>query len=74
MPDVDRQSGESVDSLLKRFRRALTQGGQLRDFGRRLRFISRGELRREKQRMAIRRLRRRGAGRSPRGRPGRYES
>ncbi len=60
MPDVERQSGESLESLLKRFRRELSQSGQLRDYRRRQRFISKGELRREKARKALRRLRRRG--------------
>ena len=72
MPDVERQAGESLESLLKRFRRELTQSGQLQDYRRRQRFLSRGELKREKQRKAMRRLRRRGGDR-PRVRSGRGE-
>ena len=72
MPDVERQAGESLESLLKRFRRELTQSGQLQDYRRRQRFLSRGELKREKQRKAMRRLRRRGGDR-PRARSGRTE-
>ena len=69
MPDVERQSGESLESLLKRFRRELTYSGALQEYRRRQRFQSRGELRRDKQRKALRRLRRRGGDR-PQGRPG----
>ena len=69
MPGVERQTGESIESLLKRFRRELSQSGQLRDYRRRQRFISRGELKREKQRRALRRLRRRSSGRVSPGRP-----
>jgi len=72
MPDVERQAGESLESLLKRFRRELTQSGQLQDYRRRQRFLSKGELKREKQRKAMRRLRRRGGDR-PRVRSGRGE-
>lgn len=72
MPDVERQAGESLESLLKRFRRELTQSGQLQDYRRRQRFLSKGELKREKQRKALRRVRRR-EGR-PRMRRGRGES
>lgn len=64
MPDVERQSGESLESLLKRFRRELSQSGQLQDYRRRQRFMSKGELRREKARKALRRLRRRGQSRT----------
>jgi ribosomal protein S21 len=71
MPDVERQTGESVENLLKRFRRELSQSGQLRDYRRRQRFISRGELKREKQRKALRRIRRRSSGRVSRERSGR---
>jgi ribosomal protein S21 len=71
MPGVERQAGESIESLLKRFRRELSQSGQLRDYRRRQRFISRGELKREKQRRALRRIRRRSTSRLPSGRPGR---
>ncbi len=59
MPDVQRQPGESLESLLKRFRRELTQSGHLRYYRRRQRYMSKGELRREKVRKALRRLRRR---------------
>jgi ribosomal protein S21 len=72
MPDVERQAGESLENLLKRFRRDLTQSGQLQDYRRRQRFLSKGELKRDKQRKAMRRLRRRGGDR-PRGRSGRAE-
>ena len=71
MPDVERQTGESLESLLKRFRRELSQSGQLRDYRRRQHFLSRGELKREKQRKALRRIRRRGSPRPPRGRSAR---
>lgn len=73
MPGVERQTGESIESLLKRFRRELTQSGQLRDYRRRQHFISRGELKREKQRKALRRIRRRVGSRPPRGRSDREQ-
>lgn len=59
MPNVQRQPGESLESLLKRFRRELTQSGHLQCYRRRQRYMSKGELRREKVRKALRRLRRR---------------
>lgn len=59
MPDVQRQSGESLESLLKRFRRELTLSGHLQHYRRRQRYMSKGELRREKIRKALRRMRRR---------------
>jgi len=59
MPDVERKSGESLESMLKRFRRELNESGRLRDYRRHQRFLSKSELRREKMRKAVRRLRRR---------------
>jgi|GEM_PF-683005 ribosomal protein S21 len=61
MPEVQRQPGESLESLLKRFRRELTQSGHLQAYRRRQRYMSKGELRREKIRKALRRMRRRQA-------------
>jgi ribosomal protein S21 len=58
MPGVERYSGESIESLLKRFRRELIQSGHLQDYRRHQHFLSKGELRREKMRKALRRVRR----------------
>lgn len=58
MPKVERHPGESLESLLKRFRRELSQSGQLRDYRRKQHHVSKSELKREKMRRAIRRARR----------------
>ena len=58
MPGSERYPRESIEILLRRFRRELTQSGQLRDYRRHQRFLSRSELRREKMRKALRRVRR----------------
>jgi small subunit ribosomal protein S21 len=58
MAKVERRSGESLESLLKRFRRQVTQDGQLRDYRRKRFHVSKSEIRREKVRKGIRRMRR----------------
>lgn len=58
MPSVERKQGESLESLLKRFRRELSQSGQLRDYRRKQTYLSKSERKREKMRKAIRRVRR----------------
>lgn len=68
MPGIKREPGESLESLLKRFRRELAQSGHLQAYRRHQRFISRGEQRREKVRKALRRARRRSAARTAQGR------
>jgi ribosomal protein S21 len=59
VPRVERRSGESIEGLLKRFRRGLQENGQLRIYRRRRFFVSKGEARRDKRRRAQRRLMRR---------------
>jgi small subunit ribosomal protein S21 len=56
---VVRKPGERIEGLLKRFRRGLQQGGQLREYRRKRFFVSKGEARRDKRRRAERRRRRR---------------
>jgi ribosomal protein S21 len=56
---MERGSGGSLESLLKRFRRELNESGQLRDYRRKRFFVSKGEATREKRRKADRRRRRR---------------
>lgn len=58
MPSVEREPGESLESLLKRFRRELSHSGQLRDYRRKQYHISKSELKRDKMRRAVRRARR----------------
>lgn len=59
MPRVEREGGEGLESLLRRFRRELNESGHLRDHRRKRYFVSRGEATREKRRKAERRRRRR---------------
>jgi len=59
MPRYERESKEELENLLRRFRRELSESGQLRDHRRKRFFVSRGEAMREKQRKAERRRRRR---------------
>ena len=56
MPFVERRTNESMEQLLRRFRRQLQESGTLRTFRRTRFFTSKGELRRDKQRRAARRL------------------
>lgn len=58
MPGTERQSAEALEGLLKRFRRELSQSGQLQQYRRKQRYASKSEIRREKIRKALRRLRR----------------
>jgi small subunit ribosomal protein S21 len=55
---VELYSGESQESLLKRFRKAVTQSGVLSETRRRRWFVSKSELRRKAKKKAIRRARR----------------
>ncbi|MBN1583815.1 MAG: 30S ribosomal protein S21 [Anaerolineae bacterium] len=55
---VELHSGESQDSLLRRFRKAVTQSGVLSETRRRRWFVSKSELRRKAKKKAIRRARR----------------
>jgi small subunit ribosomal protein S21 len=59
MPRVERRSGESIEGLLKRFRRGLQESGQLRVYRRKRFFVSKSEAKRDKKRRAHRRLMRR---------------
>jgi len=59
MPRAEREGKEELENLLRRFRRELSESGQLRDHRRKRFFVSRGEAMREKQRKAERRRRRR---------------
>lgn len=54
-----RESRGELETLLKRFRRELSESGQLRDHRRKRFFVSKGESLREKRRRAERRRRRR---------------
>ncbi len=58
MSGVERHTGGSIEILLKRFRRELALSGHMQEYRRHQRFLSRGELRRDKMRKALRRLRR----------------
>jgi len=55
---VQLRRGESVDSLLKRFRKSVTASGILGDLKRKRWHVSKGELRRMKRKKGIRRARR----------------
>ncbi|MGC8875078.1 MAG: 30S ribosomal protein S21 [Chloroflexia bacterium] len=59
MPRVEREGRDELESLLRRFRRELSESGQLRDHRRKRFFVSKGEALREKARKAERRRRRR---------------
>ncbi len=56
MAHVERQPGEGLESLLKRFRRKLQDSGQLRAYRRNRYFVSKSEAKRDKARKAQRRL------------------
>ncbi len=58
MSQVSLREGETQESLLKRFNRAVQQDGILRDAKRKRFFISKGDAARDKQRRAARRRRR----------------
>jgi small subunit ribosomal protein S21 len=69
--EVERRDDETFDQLMRRFKTGIEKAGVLREYKRKRRFRSAGELRREKARAAARRLtRNRRSGRSIRG-PGR---
>jgi len=59
MPRPERESRDGLENLLRRFRRELSESGQLRDHRRKRFFVSKGESLREKQRKAARRRRHR---------------
>jgi len=58
MTSVVSREGEPFDSLLKRFRKEVTQSGILTQVRKRRYFISKGELRRIKKKKGIQRARR----------------
>ncbi len=59
MAEVSLHSGESQESLLKRFTSVVQRSGVLRDAKRKRYFVSKSQLTREKLRRAIRRAARR---------------
>ena len=59
MAGSDYQGRGGLENLLRRFRRELSESGQLRDHRRKRYFVSKGESVREKQRRAESRRRRR---------------
>lgn len=52
---VESREGETFDQLLKRFKTSIEKAGLLREYKRKQRFKSEGELRREKAKAAARR-------------------
>ncbi len=56
---VELQPGESQESLLKRFRKAVTKSSILSEHRKRRWYVSKGELRRKEKKKAIRKARRR---------------
>jgi ribosomal protein S21 len=69
--EVKRREDETFDQLLRRFKTGMEKAGILREYKRKRRFKSAGEVQREKARAAARRhVRRSRAGGSRRG-PGR---
>lgn len=56
MPNVERRPDENLEQLLRRFRRNLQESGNLRAYRRTRFFVSKGEVRRDKQRRSVRRL------------------
>ncbi len=58
---VEPREGETFDQLLRRFKTGMDKSGVLREYRRKQRFKSEGELRREKAKAAARRRARRGA-------------
>ncbi len=59
MATVNLRSGESQDSLLKRFRKKVVKSGMLSTIRDKRWFISKSELRRMAKKKAIRRIKRR---------------
>jgi small subunit ribosomal protein S21 len=59
MAGVVLRDGESQESLMRRFRKAVTRSGVLRDARKKRFFVSKSEQRRIAKRKALRRLRRR---------------
>ena len=59
MASVNLRSGESQDSLLKRFRKKIVKSGILSTIRNKRWFISKSETRRMEKKKAIRRLKRR---------------
>ena len=59
MTTVVRRPNESIDNLLKRFRKSVTKSGTLTAVRRKRWYVSRGELSRMKKRKGIQRARRR---------------
>jgi small subunit ribosomal protein S21 len=55
---VTAHEGETFDQLLRRFKSAIEKAGVLREYKRKQRFRSEGQLRREKMEAAARRRRR----------------
>jgi small subunit ribosomal protein S21 len=68
MTTVISRSGESPESLLKRFRKEVTNSGVLSDARKKRWYVSRSEQRRIEKRKAIRRVRRKQARRERRER------
>jgi small subunit ribosomal protein S21 len=64
---VEPREGESFDQLLRRFKTSMDKSGILREYKRKQRFKSNGEIQREKAKAAARRRTRRSRG----GRPAR---
>jgi small subunit ribosomal protein S21 len=59
MTKVELRPGESLDGLLKRFKREVIKSGTLRSLKRKRWYISPSEARRDAKKRAIRRARRR---------------
>ena len=59
MARVEIRQGESVDALLKRFRREVIRSGRLKSLKRKRWYVSPSEARRDARKRAIRRARRR---------------
>ena len=59
MASVNLRSGESQDSLLKRFRKKIVKSGILSTIRNKRWFVSKSETRRMEKKKAIRRLKRR---------------
>ena len=72
MTSVVSRPGESVESLLKRFRKQVTKSGVLSDARKKRWYVSKSEKRRIDKRKAIRRARRKQVRRERRSRRGGY--
>lgn len=59
MTKVELRTGESIDGLLKRFKRQVIRSGVLKSLKRKRWYVSPSEARREAKKRAIRRARRR---------------